>query len=374
MGSATTSSMTPTTHFFSLLVAVAGLSCCTTPTDQPEEPSGNGTPTAVGGMGGADSGPGPSGSGGSGAGGSGSGGSGSGGCLDGAPFAEGALKEDLTLLASDAMAGRAPGTPQDLQARELIAERFDCLGLSPAASADSYHQPFVNSIGQSSGNVVALVPGSDPEVAAEIIVVGAHHDHLGIIDGEIYNGANDNASGVVAMLAVAQAVRERSSAPRRSIAFVAFGSEENELDGSYHFVDVTPPTGVPIDDIVHMVNLDMVGTYAVTGNVDVFGTYPGTPGLTVFQDLVDDYPSLEFSLGQSGGGWSDYDDFCEVGIPYIYFETWDTECYHQPCDDADRIDYVNLSTIARLASDIVTALADTDMDLVAARENVGCAE
>jgi hypothetical protein len=347
----------------SLLASLAALTVCTaSPPDDNKRAaaeSGSGTASEGGGSGSSN--------------GSG-GGSNASGCIQGDPFATSALQADVTYLASDELEGRAAGTTADEQTRQFIAERFACLGLQPAANDGSYHQPFLSTALVTTGNVVALVPGADPDVANEIIVVGAHHDHLGLINGEIYNGANDNASGVVSMLAVAQALQKRATPPRRTVVFAAFGSEEHELDGSYYFVDVSPPAAVPIDNIVHMVNLDMVGTYAMAGSVDAFGTYVGTPGRIILDSLLGNYASLQFNLGGSGEGSSDYDDFCEQGIPYLYFETWDPACYHQPCDDADRIDYVNMAAIAHLSFDIVAALADTDMDLVAAREDVGCLE
>jgi hypothetical protein len=351
------------------LAAMGGLVFCSAPsghadTDANGDGDGATGPSAGAGAGSAGSGAGSS---------SGAGGGTPVGCLDGDAFAIDAMKADSSFLASDALEGRAPATPGDEQTRQLIAERFSCLGLKPAGSADSYHQLFVSSAGKATGNVVALLAGSDPGLAHQIIVVGAHHDHLGVINGEIYNGANDNASGVVAMLALAKAMQQ-APPPRRTVVFVAFGSEEHELDGSHYFVDVAPPAAVPIVDIVHMVNLDMIGTYAMAGSVDAFGTYAGSPGLIVLQSLFDDYPTLDFNLGGSGEGASDYHDFCEQDIPYIYFETWDEECYHEPCDDADRVDYPGLSTIAKLSFDITTTLANTDMDLVAAREDLGCPE
>src|SRR6185295_12780946 len=123
-------------------------------------------------------------------------------------------------------------------------------------------------------------------------------DHLGVIGGEIYNGANDNASGSATVMAIAQAVMARNPAPRRTVAFVTFGSEENDetCEGSEFFC-ASPPAAVPIADVVYMVNLDMVGTYPDEQLLSAFGSFPGTPGRTILEGLLGDHPALNVELG-----------------------------------------------------------------------------
>src|SRR5262245_33839977 len=150
------------------------------------------------------------------------------GCSGGAAFDVGALQATVQYLASDELGGRAPGTPGDEAARAYIEERFACLGLSPCGADGSFQQPFVTSSGKDTANVVGYLPGADPTVGSEIVLVGAHHDHLGQSGGEIFSGANDNASGVAAMLAMAHAFVQRGVVPRRTVAFVAFGYEEHD--------------------------------------------------------------------------------------------------------------------------------------------------
>ena len=299
-----------------------------------------------------------------------------GGDVDVDPFDPAALAAEVAYLASDEMRGRAPGSPQDGPLRAHIAERFATLGLTPAGG--SFQQEFVDSDDEATANVVGYLPGADPELAGDIIVVGAHHDHLGVEDGEIYNGANDNASGVAVVLAVAQAVTQRADPPRRTIVFATFGSEELGLEGSYHYVE-HPPSGLPIDDVVYMINLDMVGTYFNDDWVYAFGSFGGTPARSALEDLLVDHPDMNVKLGTSaveveGEGDSDYDAFCQEDIPYLYFFTEDDECYHEPCDDADRIDVPHLSVIAQLTAGTLLALADAGTDLRAAREDLGCGE
>lgn len=153
-----------------------------------------------------------------------------------------ALAADIEYLASDELAARASGTAGDEATLAVIEERFRCLGLTAAMPADQMRQPFVTSAGDQTANVIGLLPGSDPALASEVIVLGAHHDHLGPVDGMIFNGANDNASGVAAVLAIARSMTERGVVPRRAIAFVTFGFEEHDgpCEGSEHFVAEPP--------------------------------------------------------------------------------------------------------------------------------------
>jgi len=291
-------------------------------------------------------------------------------------FDPAALQAEVSFLASDAMRGRAPGSPQDEQLRAHIGERFADLGL--AAPDGSFQQAFVDSRGRQTANVIATLAGSDPQVAGEIIVIGAHHDHLGARDGRIWNGANDNASGVATVLAVAAAMSARSERPRRTILFATFGSEELGLEGSRAFVR-DPPAGLPIDGVVYMINLDMVGTYFNDDLVYGFGSFEGTPARAALDELLPDRPDLTVELAASaveveGRGDSDYDSFCRKGVPYLYFFTEDDECYHRPCDDPARLDYAHMADIAWLSAGALEWLADSPLDLRAARDALGCGE
>ena len=292
------------------------------------------------------------------------------------PFDPAALEAEIAFLASDEMRGRAPGSPEDTTVRMHIADRFAAVGLTPVDG--SFQQAFVDSRGRETANVVGVLAGSDPAVAGEIIVIGAHHDHLGVHQGKVFNGANDNASGVTTVQAVAEAVVQHGAPPRRTIVFATFGSEELGLEGSRHLA-LHPPASLPIEDVVYMVNLDMVATYFNDDWVYAFGSFPGTPARGALDDLAASYPDLTLKLGTSaveveGRGDSDYDPFCRKGIPYLYFFTEDDECYHRPCDDTDHLDYQHLASLGRLTADALLALADSEEDLPAARAELGCGE
>ncbi|MCW5802486.1 MAG: M20/M25/M40 family metallo-hydrolase [Deltaproteobacteria bacterium] len=279
---------------------------------------------------------------------------------DGKPYDEQALRARLAHLASPELDGRAPGTDGDRAARAFIAERFRCLGLTPAGD-DGFAQPLTAN-GAATANLVGYVPGTS---STDIIVVGAHHDHV----GDKHLGANDNASGVVALLAVAQAVRQHGPA-RRAIAFVAFGGEEGGLLGSLHFV-AHPPAALPLERVVQYINLDMVGSHKAQHGVAAFGAFPGFASTKHLVANQRKYPRTNVWLGgHSVRG--DQVGFCKQRIPYVFFWTPDDRCYHETCDTADRIDYPRMVDIAALAGDLVLGLADDTADLAAARARTGC--
>ncbi|MFQ5655505.1 MAG: M20/M25/M40 family metallo-hydrolase, partial [Planctomycetota bacterium] len=171
-------------------------------------------------------------------------------------------------LAHDRLRGRDAGSREEELAATYIAAELRKLGLEPAGDDGGWEQAFglirvVRAEGGprveklTSRNVLAWLPGSDESLAGEYIVFGAHFDHLGADgEGQIYNGADDNASGVAGMLAVARACARGAIRPRRSILFVAFGAEERGLGGSRHLVSHPPR---PLERLAAMINLDMIG-------------------------------------------------------------------------------------------------------------------
>jgi len=211
-------------------------------------------------------------------------------------------------------------------------------------------------------NVVGLLRGT--EQRDEYIVVGAHYDHLGRFapprsDGEpqVYNGADDNASGTSAMLELARALA-RGPRPRRSVLFVAFSAEEEGLVGSRHFVTHCP---VPLTRVRAMVNFDMVGRF----NQHQFSVW-GVPSAREFADLVRraaaplhitySTPPLSVHLFRQ----SDHYPFYEHGIPVLFPFTGLHEQYHRPEDDWNRIDAEGAANVLRFAFAIVNELANLE--------------
>jgi hypothetical protein len=287
---------------------------------------------------------------------------------DGNPLDHTTLAGRIAFLATKELGGRVPGSAGDAAARAFIRERFACLGLTRAGDDGSYEQAFTAAGQQPTANVVGFIAGSDATVGSEIIVIGAHHDHLG---GALL-GANDNASGVVALLAIAQAIQQRDAAPKRTIAFVTFGAEEQGMLGSEHFA-AHAPDALPMDKIVQYINLDMVGSYASKGFVAAMGTFAKQPARALLDKLVAGYPKLRVGLGGRAAR-SDHSPFCARGIPYVFFWTPDTRCYHRSCDTAKRIDLPRMADIAALAGDLAWSLAEIEMDLAASRMKLGCGQ
>jgi hypothetical protein len=283
------------------------------------------------------------------------------------PLSEASLMATLEALAAPALEGRHPGTAGDASARSLIEARFKCLGLE--APGGSYQQPFTTEDGEATANVLGLMRGTDPEVRGEVIVVAAHHDHLGKDDQGIYHGANDDASGVAAVLALAEKLASQGQGPRRTVVFAAFGAEEAGYLGSQHYA-AHPFDGLSLDDTVYMVNLDMIGSYEREGVVYALHTFPGTPGREILDGLTGTFSDLDVVLGEPGE-IADHITFCDADIPVTFFHTTDDDCYHKPCDDAARIDRKNLSRIVQLVWALLAEAVDGETDLAAARAK-GC--
>jgi hypothetical protein len=297
------------------------------------------------------------------------------GCIhDSDPFDVALLKEQISFLASEALDGRKPGTPGDLAARKYVEDRLECLGLLPGGTNGSFEQPVTDIKGAKTANVIALIPGSDPIVGSEIIGVGAHLDHFG--NGRL--GANDNASGVVGVLSIAQALKQAPTPPKRTVVVLFWASEEVDFDGSKHFVnEPTELPQVPLAQFVYYVNFDMIGSYTMNGNeVDASGTVGTTPALPVLRSLLASQADLNVVLEIEGDGAddSDYYQLCKVGVPFVNFAMEDPLCYHKACDKAGRIDYANMSRVVELSSDLVRALADTSVDLATYRAQTKVAD
>lgn len=273
----------------------------------------------------------------------------------GVAYDRAAMEADISWLASPELDGRYPGTEGDLAARDLVAERFACLGLASFPGAADYHQPFVDAEGDATGNVLAYLPGEGAH-ADDLVVVSAHIDHFGA--GRL--GANDNASGVAGLMAIAAALSE-GPAPDRTVVFAAFGAEESGYEGSLHAM-IEPVDGFVPEDVVYNVNMDMIGSYDSTDLVYALGTFRGTPGRAAVDAALTDYPGLDVGTGD----WSDLSDnetFCTRGIGYVFMWTEDLECYHRRCDTVDWIDFPHLVQVAQLTGDVARALADSPQDL-----------
>jgi Zn-dependent M28 family amino/carboxypeptidase len=249
------------------------------------------------------------------------------------------LMADLRVLAADSMEGRLVGTPGGARARRFLLGRFEEIGLVRFGA--SYEQSFEvvrrDSARVQGVNLIGYVRGTThPD---RFIVVTAHYDHLGTANGQIFNGADDNASGTSALLELARHVIR--TPPRHSVIFAALDAEEGGLRGAVHFV-ANPP--VPRRAMLLNVNMDMVGRND-RNELYAAGTHhypflrplleriaPAAPVTLRFGHDSPDLPPSEDWTTQS-----DHAAFHRAGIPFVYFGVEDHPDYHRPTDTADRI-------------------------------------
>jgi Zn-dependent M28 family amino/carboxypeptidase len=216
-------------------------------------------------------------------------------------------------------------------------------------------------ISRPTDNVVAVLPGSDPKLEDENIVIGAHYDHLGLghygsmdprSEGQIHNGADDNASGVAVMLSLAQRFAA-GKPPPRTLVFIAFTGEELGLYGSRYYVDHPP---FPLAATKAMINLDMVGRMKdnrlMVNTADTAKEFRG-----MINRAAD---GLAVDMKATGGG-SDHASFYDKGIPALHLYTGMHEDYHRPTDDWEKLNIAGMVKV----SDVVFALAT---DLATSRE------
>jgi hypothetical protein len=208
-------------------------------------------------------------------------------------------------------------------------------------------------------NVAGVLPGSDPELGAEMVMLVAHHDHLGGHVGEgdtVYNGADDNASGTAAILELARGLSKRGPL-RRSIVFATFSAEEKGLLGSRSMVE---QGDLEIARVAFLVNLDMIGRnpdepLAVMGD----GYSPGIESVLAVAnrdlDLRYDLGGIRYS------GNSDHDPFFELGVPFINIFSGFHPDYHQLTDHADKLSYQRMARITELTGRLATAVADATL-------------
>ena len=211
------------------------------------------------------------------------------------------------------------------------------------------------------GNIVGILPGSDPARAGEAMVIGAHYDHVGLggrnsaapdQTGEIHNGADDNASGTASIIEIArEAVQSRGRFPR-TLIFVAFAAEERGLLGSEYYVRNAP---FPIEQTIAMLNLDMVGRSR--GSVDVSGIETGPALEADLQAATRTLPDLQIRRSGPGAGRSDDFSFINRRVPAINFFTGFHADYHRPSDDWEKIDADGTRRVALLALEFATSIA-----------------
>lgn len=290
---------------------------------------------------------------------------------------ESELKEMLYTYASDEFEGRRTGESGQKKAIEFIKKHYVDNGIpSPIADGDYFQEipeDFFNGKAKASENVVAFIKGS--EKPDEIIVISAHLDHIGVSqNGDINNGADDDGSGTVAILEMAEAFKiaeKDGNGPKRSILFLHVTGEEIGLFGSRYYTDVDPI--FPLANTVANLNIDMIGrvdTKHENGKnyLYLIGSDKLSKELHNVSEAVNKkYVNLEFDYTYNDDNdpnrfyyRSDHYNFAKNNIPVIFYFNGTHADYHRPSDTPDKINYKFLETRTQLVFHTAWELANRD--------------
>lgn len=262
-------------------------------------------------------------------------------------------------LADDQREGREAGTRGGREAGEYLVEQLKALPLRGAGDEGGFVQPFAPNF----RNILAMLPGSDPQLKDQYLVLSAHYDHLGRgtkrnslgTVGQIHNGADDNASGTSTLLEVAQALTLLPQAPRRSILFAFWDAEEKGLLGSGQWAN--HPT-VPLDQVHLLVNVDMIGRLRderliVMGSRSGYGLRRLLSEQNVTTDLWLDFPAALLAN-------ADHYSFVTHNIPSLTLHTDTHRDYHRPTDTADRVNVDGMRQVSQLLVRFIVDEANRD--------------
>lgn len=267
------------------------------------------------------------------------------------------LSEHVHYLASDELRGRKAGSEEAQMAREYIINEFNQAGLVPFFQK-GFRQHFQVD-GKGYCNAVGMIEGSDPVLKNEYIVLGAHFDHLGVRNGKIYPGADDNASGSAALIEVAKALVAKKDMLKRSVILAGFDAEEIGLYGST-FLSKTLADSVGVNNIKLMMSIDMVGYYRQSGNLVLQGSSTIKDGkllLTEEANRVDinvKTKSFENSIFTA----TDTEGFARKGVATLAVTTGLKSPYHKPEDVADSVDYAGLDKVTQYISELTVVACD----------------
>lgn len=274
------------------------------------------------------------------------------------------LWNTLGALSADSMEGRRMGTRGSAAARALLVRRLAGAGLVPLAPGyvRSFEVKMRDTSVHEGVNVLAMVRGAD---TSRVIVVSAHYDHLGVREGQVFHGADDNASGTAAVLALAESYARQ--APRHSMIFAFFDGEESGLRGARAFVAAPP---LPLARIAADVNLDMV---ARLDKNEIYAA--GASPYPFFKPLLEATAAVspvKLILGHDTDArgprenWiqqSDQGAFHAAGVPFVYFGVEDHPDYHRPTDDFAKVNAARYVGAVRTIAEFVRRL-DQSLDTV----------
>jgi hypothetical protein len=267
------------------------------------------------------------------------------------------LRRHVEVLADDTFEGREAGSRGGRAAGHYLGREFQKHRLSGGAAPRSYYQPFSGQY----QNILALLEGSHPRLKRELIVVGAHYDHVGYGNeqnsygptGYIHNGADDNASGVAVLLELAEAFSRLEPRPQRSILFALWDGEEKGLLGSEHWV--AQPTW-PLNQVRAALNLDMVGRLR-GDQMEVYGARTGF-GLRRLVSMNNAATNLRFDFSWTMREDSDHFSFYKRGVPVLMFHTGLHGDYHRPSDDLEKVNIAGMQRVAQMLFGVIGELAN----------------
>lgn len=275
---------------------------------------------------------------------------------------------DFSALASTEMAGRKPGQPGSRIAREFLQRRFSELDLIPAG-VEGFQQPYQTDNRGDGVNFIGKIDGVDRQLPA--IIITAHYDHLGEHQGRIYHGADDNASGVAALLALAGYFKQYP--PRHTLVFAAVDHEEQGMRGTQQLFD-----GKLINaaQLALNVNLDMLSR-DTQARLFAVGTYQHPALLPLLQPLQQnslvalkfghDRPAALVGKTQDWSSASDHAVFARQGVPFVYFGVPDHPDYHQPTDTFERVDLDFYHKVSDTVLSALLLLDNADLTSLRAR-------
>lgn len=265
----------------------------------------------------------------------------------------------LEVLADDTFEGREAGTRGGRAAGGYLVQFLRENGIQPGGEDGGYYQAFLKGY----RNVLGFIPGRDPELKHEYIVLGAHYDHVGYGQpqnsygptGQIHNGADDNASGTAGLMEVVQAFTLLPQPPRRSVLFAFWDGEEIGLLGSKHWV--AHPT-VPLESVRLKFNLDMIGRLR-DNRLEIYGAR-SAHGLRTLISQHNSSFGLELDFIWQAEANSDHYPFFERGIPFLMLHTGMHDQYHRPTDKAHLINREGIRAVAQLTFCLAHELAEGD--------------
>ena len=295
------------------------------------------------------------------------------------------LKDHLYTFASDEFQGRDTGEPGQKKAAEYLKKEYKKMDVPSPLGGDDYYQiipsSYFNDRYNDSENVVAFIEGS--EFPEEIVVISAHYDHIGVDDeGNIYNGADDDGSGTVAMLEIAEAFQEAAKdgyRPRRSILFLHVTGEEKGLLGSKYY---TENPIFPLENTVTDLNTDMIGRIdpAHEGKDDyiyLIGSDKLSTGLhNLSEEVNNKYVNLDLDYTYNDDNdpnrfyyRSDHYNFAKHNIPVIFYFNGTHADYHKATDTPDKIEYELMTKRTKLIFYTAWEVANRDERLVVDKAN-----